>query len=139
MVKLYNNDEVIGDVEYNSKLDYWDGRNYSNGGTGRHKGFGQTESGEFYLIFGTQWQGEEDYAKIVSADRIVKEAIKSKNISELEEYPELISLYEEKYNEKNVEKRSKTFSIRVNINDSEETIQQKLEAMKEKIMEFRTI
>jgi hypothetical protein len=139
MVKLYKNEEVIGDVDANTKLDYWDGRNYSNGGTGRHLGFGQTKNGEFYLIHKTQWQGEQNYAEIVSPDRIVKEAIKSNNINELEEYPELLSLYEEKYNEKNIEKRSKTFSIRININDSEETINKKIEGMKNKIREFQEI
>ena len=33
---IYGN--IIARVKYNSNLDYWAGRNYTNGGTGQHKG-----------------------------------------------------------------------------------------------------
>ena len=70
MVRCFNEDrEVIGMVEYTDNLDRWDGRNYTSGSTGRHLGIGKTKDGRFYACYGTQWQGEQDYAEIVSADR----------------------------------------------------------------------
>jgi hypothetical protein len=140
MIELYNEDwETIGDVEYNTLLDYWDGRNYVNGGTGRHKGFGQLEDGRFYLIFGTQWQGEKNYAKIATPEEIVKECIKSDNIDLLEQYPELLELYKTKFEKIEISEKSKTFSIRININDLSETIDKKIEKMRQKIKDFQEI
>jgi hypothetical protein len=101
MVVLYDeNEEIIGDVEYNNDLDYWDGHNHTNGGTGRHKGFGQLDSGEFYIIHGTQWQGESNYARLTSPEEIVKEAIRTSNVDMLEKYEELMEIYENKFNKK---------------------------------------
>lgn len=65
---------VIGLVEYTDNLDHWDGNNYTCGSVGRHLGIGKTKDGRFYLCHGTQWQGERDYAVIVSEDE-AKEAV----------------------------------------------------------------
>lgn len=95
MIVLYDeNNEVIGEVEYNNKLDYWDGRNYVNGGVGLHKGFGQLKDNRFYMIHGTQWQGQFDNAKICDPKEIVKEAIRTGNTNELDKFPKLKSIYE---------------------------------------------
>ena len=98
MVVLYDVDgEVIGDVKYNERLDFYDGRNYTCGSTGHHKGFGQLKDGRFYIIYGTQWQGERDYAEICDGKEIVAEAIKTGNIGELKEFPELMKIYKEDF------------------------------------------
>lgn len=98
MVVLYDEEgEVIGDVKYNNVLDMWDGDNYVNGGTGKHKGFGQLKDGRFYMIYGTQWQGQNSYAELTEAKDIVAEAIRTGNIGELKAFPELMKIYDEKF------------------------------------------
>ena len=62
-------EKVIGMVPYTDNLDHWDGHNRTCGSTGRHLGLGKTKDGRFYLCHGTQWQGEQDYAEIVSEAR----------------------------------------------------------------------
>ena len=68
LVRCFHEDEVIGMVEYTDNLDYWDGRNHTCGSTGRHLGIGKTKDGRFYLCHGSQWQGERDYAVIVTEE-----------------------------------------------------------------------
>ena len=65
-IPLYENDQCIGRVSYIDNLDHWDGHNYTNGSTGRHSGIGKTRSGKFFLVSGTQWQGERDSANVIS-------------------------------------------------------------------------
>jgi hypothetical protein len=71
-VPLYDSSEdnpdrsCIGRVTYTSNLDYWDGNNYTCGSTGHHLGVGKTRNGRYFLVHGTQWQGERDYAEIVT-------------------------------------------------------------------------
>ena len=65
-VRCFDGDDVIGMVEYTDNLDYWDGSNHTCGSAGRHLGIGKTQDGGFYLVHGTQWQGERDSAEIVS-------------------------------------------------------------------------
>jgi hypothetical protein len=73
-VPLYDDEHCIGRVSYSANLDVWNGSNYQSGGTGRHLGVGRTRTGQFYLCYGTQWQGERDYARIVTAEE-AKEAV----------------------------------------------------------------
>lgn len=61
--------DVIGLVPYTSNLDHWDGNNYTSGSTGCHIGIGKTKSGKWYVCYGTQWQGSQDTAYLISADR----------------------------------------------------------------------
>lgn len=140
MVVLYNeNHDVIGDVEYNDNLDYWDGRNMTNGGSGRHLGFGQIESGEFYLIYGTQWQKEVDRAEIVSARKIVVEVIKSdKAPDEFVDYPELVEIYKNEFEKKIVE-FSKVFSVRINLRETQDVVETKIAEMIKKIAAYRNL
>lgn len=91
--------DVIARVRYNSCLDYWDGRNWTNGGVGRHKGLTKLRDGRYVLIHGTQWQGEKDWAEIISPEQALQEILKSGNTELLDtkKFVELKKLYEEKY------------------------------------------
>jgi len=140
MTVLYDNDEeIVGDVEYNQKLDFWSGANYQNGGIGLHLGFGKTRDGEFYLIFGSDWQGQKDRAEIVPAEEIVKEAIKSGNLNEIEDYPELMKIYEKDFNQKEIETFSKTFSVRINIRENDTDTKKKIDELLTKIRKYKNL
>lgn len=77
-VNVKHNGETVARVDYNSNLDKWNGSNFQNGGTGRHLGITRLrkviDGMTFVLIHGTQWQGEEDTAELVS-DETAKQAI----------------------------------------------------------------
>lgn len=88
MVIVWEDGQVIGEVEYTQNLDFYDGRNYTCGCPGRHKGLAQ-KSGEYALIHGTQWQGERDYGELISADRAVQEILESGNTELFDEFPDL--------------------------------------------------
>lgn len=90
--------EVIARVKYNQDLDYWDGRNFTNGGTGRHLGLTKLKDGNYVLIHGTQWEGEKDFGVIATAEEVLQEIIKSDSLELLEKkkYAELKELYEAK-------------------------------------------
>ncbi|OPX71333.1 MAG: hypothetical protein A4E36_00099 [Methanoregulaceae archaeon PtaB.Bin009] len=93
MIPVYDeNGEVVAEVEYNSNLDFWDGRNHTCGSTGHHKGLTRLESGEYVLIHGTQWQGERDTAEIINPEQAVKEIVASGNHDLFEEFPELAEI-----------------------------------------------
>lgn len=98
-VNVYNHEfggKVVARVKYNDILDYWDGSNYTNGGTGRHKGLTKLRDGSYVLIYGTQWQGESDYGLIVSKDEALQEILKSGNteLLDLKKWKELKELYD---------------------------------------------
>lgn len=82
-VNVYDNEyaegQVIARVRYNAILDYWDGRNWTNGGTGLHKGLTKLRDGRYVIIIGTQWQGQRDYAYTVTAEEALDEILKSGN------------------------------------------------------------
>ena len=141
MVQLYDSEEkdaeIIGDVEYISCLDYLQGTNFYNGGTGHHLGFAQLADGRYYLVFGTDWREEMDRAYIVSKDRIVKEIIKSEQLDVLDDYPELMELFESKYNKKTIS--SKTFSIRINLRESNDDTQKKIDGQIVKIHNYKNL
>jgi hypothetical protein len=135
MVTIYDEEnEVIGEVEYNEALDHWDGHNNSDGSTGRHLGLTQLNDGRFVLIHGTQWQGESDSAEIVSKTQAAKAIIQSGNIKLFEEYPELQVIRESLPSDKQI--TSKTFSVRISKNDSKEQIAEKINNMQKLIDEF---
>lgn len=96
MIPVYDEDhEVIGEVEYNSNLDYWDGRNHTCGSTGRHKGLTRLTDGRYVLINGTQWQGERDTANVISEREACQEILRSGNTDLFESFPELKKYKEE--------------------------------------------
>ena len=89
-VTVYENETAIARVAYNDKLDFWDGRNWTCGSTGRHLGYTRLKSGKFVLIHGTQWQGEHAHAEVVSAAELVQAAARCNNLDTLyADYPEL--------------------------------------------------
>lgn len=98
-VNVYQDGEVVARVRYNQNLDYWDGRNWTNGGTGRHLGLTKLKDGRYVLIHGTDWQGEKDWAEIISPEQALQEILKSGNTELLEtkKFRELKKLYEESF------------------------------------------
>jgi len=95
-VNVYDDDRIVAVVNYNKNLDFWDGRNWSCGTVGYHKGLTKLRNGKYVLIHGTDWQGQKDYAEIISADQALQEILKSGNIELLnsKKYDELKILYE---------------------------------------------
>jgi len=96
-VNVYDeNGDVIARVRYNQDLDYWDGRNWTNGGTGMHKGITKLKDGRYVIIIGSQWQGARDYGYIVSPEEALQEILKSGNhdLLETKKFRELKELYE---------------------------------------------
>jgi len=98
-VNVYEHDRVVARVKYNACLDYWDGSNWTCGSTGRHKGLTRLKDGRYVLIHGTQWQGERDWAEIISPEQALQEILKSGNVELLEKkkFAELKTLYTEKF------------------------------------------
>ena len=97
-VNVYEDGDVIARVRYNQNLDYWDGRNWQNGGVGRHKGITKLKDGRYVIIIGTDWQGEKDWAEIISPEQALQEILKSGNTELLDtkKFAGLKKLYEEK-------------------------------------------
>ena len=78
-VNVYKDDEIIAQVEYNANLDMCDGSKWYNGGQGKHLGITKLENGMYVLIHGSDWQGESDYAEVVSKERALHEILSSGN------------------------------------------------------------
>jgi len=98
-VNVYDGNDVVARVRYNQDLDYWNGRNWQNGGLGLHKGITKLRDGRYVLIHGTDWQGERDWAEIVSPEQALQEILRSGNTELLDtkKFAELKQIYEEKY------------------------------------------
>lgn len=104
-VNVYNHDnDIIARVEYNSNLDFWDGSNWTCGSTGRHKGLTKLKNGQFVLIHGTQWQGDRNYAEVISAEQALQEVLSSENEELLDNprFKDLKKLYEDNMLEEEV-------------------------------------
>ena len=90
-------EQVIARVRYNQDLDYWDGNNMTNGGTGMHKGITKLKDGRYVIIIGSQWQGSKDYAYVVSPEEALQEILKSGNsqLLDTKKFRELKELHDE--------------------------------------------
>ncbi len=90
-------EQVVARVRYNNALDYWDGSNWTNGGTGMHKGITRLKDGRYVIIIGSQWQGARDYGYVVSPKEALQEILRSgtEELLETEKYAELKKLREE--------------------------------------------
>jgi hypothetical protein len=89
-VNVYKDGKVIARVEYNSNLDYWDGKNWTCGSMGRHLGLTRLrKSGRYVLIHGTDFLGEQDSAEIISDEEAYQQILTSGNIELLEKFPDL--------------------------------------------------
>lgn len=75
---------TIGYVKYNDLLDYEQDGNMRNGGPGRHLGLTMRRDGTPVLIYGTQWQGEEDYAEEVTLNKAMAKVLEADRIELLE-------------------------------------------------------
>lgn len=78
-VNVYFEETVIARVRYNNNLDYWDGKNWLNGGVGKHKGLTKLATGDYVLIHGTDYQGEHDFAEIITERQALQEILRSQN------------------------------------------------------------
>ncbi|GAA3647472.1 hypothetical protein [Asaccharospora irregularis] len=101
MIKVYSSrekEEIIGVVNYNTNLDYYDGRNLCNGGVGCHKGITKLKKGEYVLVLTYDWENKDDYAYVVSDEEALMEIISSNNYELLEQgrFKRLKELYESK-------------------------------------------
>jgi hypothetical protein len=104
-VNVYDEGEVVARVRYNCNLDFWDGRNFTCGTTGRHKGLTKLKDGRYVLIHGTQWQGEKDYAEIITPQQALQEVLKSGNteLLKLKKFKELKQAYESNLIDEDIE------------------------------------
>ncbi len=95
-VPVYDGNEIISRVKYNDALDYWDGRNWTCGSTGHHKGITKLKDGRFVIIYGSNWQGERDYAEVVTEEEALQEILASGDSDLLKKYfPDYKDLEEE--------------------------------------------
>lgn len=96
-VSVYENDKVIARVRYNACLDFWDGHNWTCGSTGRHKGLTKLKDGRYVLIHGTQWQGENDWAEVITPEQALQEILKSGNadLLRMKKFKDLKDLYDQ--------------------------------------------
>ena len=92
MINVFDGEDVIGQVSENMNLDYWDGNNHTCGSTGRHKGLTRLEDGRYVLIHGTQWQGEQDSAEVITAETALREILVSGNDELFKDFPDLEKL-----------------------------------------------
>ena len=89
-VNVYEDGKVIARVQYNDNLDYWDGKNWTCGSMGRHLGLTRLrKSGQYVLIHGTDFQGEQDRAEIVTDEQAYQAIVSSGNFELLEKFPDL--------------------------------------------------
>lgn len=79
------NNDLVASVKINTNLDYWDGRNWTCGSTGRHKGLTKLSDGRYVLIHTTQWQGERAHAEIITNKQALSEIYNSGNLDLLKD------------------------------------------------------
>ncbi len=77
MVTLYEGSIAIGKVRYTDNLDRWNGHDYFSGSFGHHLGVGKLKDGRYFLCHGSQYEGEHDYAEVVSKDLAMEEALEA--------------------------------------------------------------
>lgn len=86
-VNVYDDGEIIARVKYNADLDFWDGHNWSSGHSGRHKGLTKLKkSGKFVIIYGSDYQGENDWAEIITEHGAIQEILRSGNDELLDKF-----------------------------------------------------
>lgn len=88
---------IIARVQVNTRLDTWDGRNFTNGGTGLHKGITKLKrpvdaDKAFVIIISSQWQGAKPYAYCVTAEEAASEIMKADAVDSSWVWPEIKSI-----------------------------------------------
>jgi len=99
MINVYDGGTIVARVKYNSRLDHWDGHNWTCGETGVHLGITQLEDGRYVLIHGYQWAGDPNVGEVVSIEEALQ-AVLANDPSELKNFSELKELSEKLVKEK---------------------------------------
>lgn len=96
MVNIIEDGKVIGRVSESRNLDYWDGNNMQHGGMGHHLGLTIRKNGDLVFIHTTQWQGERDWAEVVSEDDAMQAILRADAVHLLDEprFKKLKALYD---------------------------------------------
>lgn len=97
-VTVYDADgKAIARVRYNNNLDYWNGRDWTCGALGRHKGLTRLKDGRYVLIHGTDWMGERDWAEVITPKEALYQVLKSGNtyLLDMKKFKDLKALYDE--------------------------------------------
>jgi hypothetical protein len=111
-VNVYEDGRVIARVEYNSNLDFWDGSNWTCGSIGRHLGLTRLrKSGQYVLIHGTDFQGEQDRAEIVTDEEAYQAIISSGNTELLDKFPDLRRFEEDLDTDEDLDESKTTIQI----------------------------
>ena len=107
LVNVYEDNEIIARVHYNEKLDVRDARgNWTApegpwpSGTGRHLGITMLKDGTYVLVYGSDWQGDKDYAETVSQDVALRAVLESESYFSEKEFEKLLKQLKltERYN-----------------------------------------
>jgi len=101
-VNVYDGEgKVIARVSMTRNLDYWDGRNWSCGGTGYHEGLTKLKDGRYVIVYSSQWQGDRPHGEIVSKDRALQAILHTDSLDLLEEkrFAELKQMYDEQFSD----------------------------------------
>jgi hypothetical protein len=111
-VNVYEGGKVIARVQYNDNLDYWDGKNWTCGSPGRHLGLTRLrKSGQYVLIHGTDFQGEQDRAEIVTDEEAYQAILTSGNIEILDKFPDLRRFEEDLDTDEDLDESKTTIQI----------------------------
>lgn len=99
MINIYEDGRIIGRVKASTNLDCWDGNNFTNGGIGRHLGLTIRKNGGLVLIHTSQWQGEQDWAEVVTEDEAMQAILGADAIHLLEEprFKKLKAIYDARF------------------------------------------
>lgn len=84
-LELGESSNVIAEVKYNNNLD-----SYPH--AGRHLGLTMLSDGQYVLIHGSDYEGEKDYAEIITPEYALQCILKSGNDFLFESFPELSEL-----------------------------------------------
>jgi hypothetical protein len=96
MLNVYDRKgQIVARVQEHQNLDYWDGNNFTNGGTGKHRGLTKLKDGRFVLVHTSQWTGSKDFGEIITAEEALQEILNSNNLELLEKFVDLNKLYED--------------------------------------------
>jgi len=75
LVNVYEDGEIIAVVELTCNLDDF----YTGSVSGVHKGLARLQDGRYVLITSSDWQGDENTAKIITSEEAFDYIIRSEN------------------------------------------------------------
>lgn len=88
--------ERVALVRYNARLDRFDGRDWSSGEPGKHRGLTRLADGRYALLVGSDIRGERDFGYVVSPEEALQEILKSDAhyLLSMDKFHELAQLYD---------------------------------------------